>query len=106
MGKEELSSPRNLRQFIEYQKDSIVSKTLVKGEKGSITLFSFDEDQGLSKHSVPSDAFVYLIEGEGEFNIGDKVFLLTEGESIIMPAGVSHSVKARKRFKMLLVIVS
>ena len=95
----------NLAQNIEYSAGAIVSKTLLKGESGNLTLFSFDQDQGLSEHSAPFDASVLILDGEGEITIGGKANLLRKDEFIIMPANIPHAVKALKPFKMLLIMI-
>ena len=95
----------SLEQNVDYSSDSVVSKTLLKGESGNLTLFSFDKGQGLSEHSAPFDATILLLDGEGEITIGGKVNLLKKGEFIIMPANIPHAVKAIQRFKMLLIMI-
>lgn len=94
-----------LNDLVEYQVASVVSRTIVDRKTGSVTLFAFDFGQGLSEHTVPYDALVYLIEGEAQILISDKKFHLKEGETIIMPANEPHALKAINRFKMLLVMI-
>ena len=94
----------NLKEMIAYQESSIVSRTIVDRETGTVTLFAFDAGQGLSEHTAPYDAMVYLVEGESEITIGGEGFTLKEGEMILMPAHIPHAVKAIVRFKMLLVM--
>jgi len=94
-----------LKELVTYEKNAVVSKTLINLKTGTITLFSFDEGQGLSEHSAPFDALVYMVDGAGEISIGGKPFKLSEGDAIIMPANKPHAVKATKKFKMLLVMI-
>ena len=91
--------------LVTYQTGSVVSRTIIDKKTGSVTLFSFDEGQGLSEHTTPFDALVYLLDGEAEISISGKPFHLTEGEMIIMPANQPHALKAVKRFKMLLTMI-
>ena len=91
--------------MIDYQKGSVVSKELIKKEKGTVTLFAFDKGQGLSEHTAPFDALVYLIDGKAEIAIAGKVNSVKAGEVVIMPANKPHSLKAVERFKMLLVMI-
>ena len=91
--------------MIDYQEGSIVSKELIKKDKGTVTLFAFDKGQGLSEHTAPFDAFVYIIDGKAEIAIDGKTHSVTERETIIMPANKPHSLKAVERFKMLLVMI-
>jgi quercetin dioxygenase-like cupin family protein len=94
-----------LDKVISYEKGSIVSKELVKKESGTVTLFSFDKGQGLSEHTAPFDALVYVISGEAKIFISKKPHIVRHGEMIIMPANKPHSLQAKKRFKMLLVLI-
>ena len=91
--------------LLNYQAGSVVSRTLVNENGGSVTLFAFDEGEGLSEHSAPYDALVQLLEGEVEISISGKTHLLKAGEMIIMPAGEPHSLKAIKKSKMMLTMV-
>ena len=94
-----------LSELVNYQDGSIVSKEIIKGEKGTVTLFAFDKGQGLSEHTAPFDALVYNFDGKAEVIIEGKPHLLGAGEIIIMPADKPHALKAIERFKMLLVMV-
>ncbi len=91
--------------LVEYQEDSVVSKTLIDKKVGTVTLFAFAEGQGLSEHVAPFDALVSVLEGETEITISGKPFRLTAGEMIIMPANKPHALKAIKKFKMMLVMI-
>jgi len=94
-----------LKELIEYQEDSAVSRTLIDKKAGTVTLFAFDEGQGLSEHTAPYDAMVEVVEGEAEITILGKKHHLKEGEMIIMPANHPHALEAAKRFKMLLTMI-
>ncbi len=95
----------SLEDAIDYASGGVVSKQVTKNKGGNITLFSFDKEQGLSEHTTPFDAFVQILDGETEINIGGEIFQLTRGQSIIMPANIPHSLKATERFKMLLTMI-
>jgi quercetin dioxygenase-like cupin family protein len=90
---------------VDYSSDGIVSKRIIQKKTGNITLFAFDKAQELSEHTAPFDALVQILEGKGEIIINKQSFLLETGESIIMPAGITHAVKAPERFKMLLTMI-
>ena len=94
-----------LTELADYQKDSVVSRTMVDRKTGTVTFFAFDKGQGLSEHTAPFDALVYLLDGEAEIVISGKAFHLKEGEMIIMPANHPHSLKATKKFKMMLTMI-
>lgn len=94
-----------LARLADYQEGSVVSRTLIDKKAGTLTLFAFGEDQGLSEHTAPYDALVYLLGGEAEVTISGKAFRLSQGQMIIMPANEPHALKAIKRFKMLLVMI-
>jgi quercetin dioxygenase-like cupin family protein len=94
-----------LKDMVEYQQGSVVSRTLIDKPKGTVTLFAFAEGEGLSEHTTPYDALVQVMDGEVEITIGGKAFHLGEGEMIVMPAEIPHALRALGRFKMLLVMV-
>lgn len=94
-----------LSELVEYQTGSVVSRTLIKKEKGTLTLFAFDEGEALSEHTVPFDAFVYIADGMANITIEGQLYQLSAGEAIILPANRPHAVKAIKRFKMLLIMI-
>lgn len=100
-----ITEKQNLVDLVDYQKDSVVSKTLVNKPAGTITLFAFDEGQSLSEHTAPFDALIYVMDGEGEVIIDGKSNQLLAGEIILMPANVPHAVKALQKFKMMLIMV-
>jgi quercetin dioxygenase-like cupin family protein len=91
--------------LVGYGEGAIVSRTLVENEAGTLTLFAFESDQGLSEHTAPFDALVQVIDGEGEFTIGGKTCRVGSGQIVLMPAGVPHAVRAERRFKMLLTML-
>ena len=91
--------------LVDYQDGSVVSKELIKKEKGTVSLFAFDQGQGLSEHTAPFDALVYILDGQAEISIAGKQYNLKSGETMIMPANKPHSLKAINRFKMLLVMI-
>jgi quercetin dioxygenase-like cupin family protein len=95
----------NLVNLLDYQDGSVVSKEIIKKDSGSLTLFAFDKGQGLSEHSAPFDALVYILDGQAEIYIAGKMHLLKTGQVIIMPANRPHALKAIERFKMLLAMV-
>lgn len=100
-----LAKPLLLKKLVGYQKGSVVSQEVVAKKTGTVTLFAFDQGQGLSPHSAPYDALVQAVEGKAEITIGGKKNQVNSGEIITMPARVPHSVKAIKRFKMMLVMI-
>ena len=94
-----------LKDLVDYQDGSVVSRTLIDKPTGTVTLFSFDAGQGLSEHTAPFDAMVNVVDGEAEVMISGEPHTVTEGEMIIMPANKPHALRANKPFKMLLVLV-
>ena len=94
-----------LKDQVSVESGTIVSKTLVNGDALTMTLFAFDAGQGVSTHSAPGDAFVVCLEGEAEIELNGEKLLIHEGESLIMPAGAPHALKAVKQYKMLLTVV-
>ena len=92
----------NLAEMTQYQDGSIVSRTLLQDETGTLTVFSFDAGQALSEHTVPFNAFINVLDGEAEITIGGQPVTVRAGEIVLMPGGIPHKVRAVKRFKMLL----
>ncbi len=95
----------NLEGMVDYQAGSIVSKEIIQKPTGTVTIFAFDRDQGLSEHTAPFDALVYILDGETEIRIAGEPHHLKKGEMIIMPGGKPHALKAVTRFKMMLVMI-
>lgn len=94
-----------LAEAVDYSTGSIVSRELVEGASGGLTLFSFDQGQRLSEHTSPFDAIVIVLDGSPLLTIGGKDVRPATGEAVLMPHGVPHAVRAETRFKMLLVLV-
>lgn len=94
-----------LEEMVEYSSGGAISKQVLKNQSGNITLFSFDQGQGLSEHTAPFDAVVQVLDGEAQIIIGGNSNVVKKGESIIMPANVSHALQAVAQFKMLLTMV-
>jgi quercetin dioxygenase-like cupin family protein len=95
----------NLAELASYQKGSVVSLEIIKKKTGTVTVFAFDKGEGLSEHTAPFDALVYILDGEAKIYICGKPHLVKKGEMIILPAHKPHALKAVKRFKMLLIMI-
>jgi quercetin dioxygenase-like cupin family protein len=95
----------NLTGMIDYQAGSVVSRTIIDKKAGTVTLFAFDEGEGLSEHTAPYDALVYILDGEADIVISGKAVRLKKGELTIMPANEPHSLSAVTKFKMLLTMI-
>ena len=93
-----------LKDQIAYQAGQIASKTLVQNEKVSMTLFAFEKGEEISTHAAGGDAMVTVLEGTGRFTVGGAVFLLSEGETLVMPKDIPHAVFGEDRFKMQLIV--
>jgi quercetin dioxygenase-like cupin family protein len=96
------AEPLTLADAVQYATGSIVSRTLLKGDAGTLTLFAFDEGQALSEHTAPFDAVVQVLEGSARLTVGGKTIAARAGDLVLMPANVPHGVQAASRFKMLL----
>jgi len=113
MGSEQAQSKREIPvaevvrflDLVNYQEGAVVSRTLVNRTTGTVTLFAFDDGQGLSEHTAPFDALAYLLEGEAEITVSGKPLRTTAGEAVLMPAHQPHSLKALSRFKMVLTMI-
>ena len=93
-----------LKNLVEYQDGQVVSRTLVQNDYVSMTLFSFDKDEEISTHAAGGDAMVTVLEGTGRFTVGGEVFILSAGDTLIMPKDIPHAVYGQERFKMQLVV--
>ena len=100
-----MSQASKLVDLVDYKGASVVSRTLIDKKTGTVTLFAFDEKEGLSEHKAPFDALVYILDGEAEVTISGKAMRLRQGEMVIMPANEPHSLRAVRRFKMMLTMV-
>ncbi|AHF80004.1 cupin domain-containing protein [Thermococcus paralvinellae] len=96
---------KKLKDMVEYQENSIVSRTIIDKKTGTVTIFAFDKGQGLSEHTAPFDAVVYVLDGEAEVIISGRSYYLKEGDMIVMPANEPHALRALDRFKMLLIMI-
>lgn len=94
-----------LAELVTYQEGSVVSRALLKRVTGTVTVFAFDEGQGLSEHTAPFDALVHVLEGSAEITAGSKLLQAKAGEAVLLPANQPHAVKAHTRFKMLLTMI-
>lgn len=102
---ENLNTPNSIGKLIDYQTGSVVSKTIIKQSAGTVTLFAFDKGEGLSEHTTPFDALIYIIDGEAEITIDRQLNVVKKDELLIMPANKPHALKAKEKFKMMLVMI-
>ena len=100
-----LNKTSKIANIVDYQPDAVVSKTLIKKDKGTVTVFAFDKGQGLSDHTAPFDALVQIVDGKADIIIDGKSNITNVGELTIIPANVPHSLKAIENFKMMLVMI-
>ena len=91
--------------LVAYQPGAVVSREVLKKKTGSVTLFAFDEGQGLSEHTAPFDALVHVLDGVAEITIGGAPRRVAKGDLVLMPADVAHALEAIGRFKMMLVMI-
>ena len=96
--------PVDLRDLVPYQEGQVVSRTLAQNEHVSVTLFAFEKGEEISTHASGGDAMVTVLEGTGRFTVGGEVFLVSQGETLIMPKDIPHAVYGQERFKMLLTV--
>lgn len=100
-----IAKAANVATLVDYQSGAVVSRTIIERNTGTVTLFAFDQGQGLSEHTAPFDALVIVTDGEAVITIDGKSLNLKSGEATIMPANKPHSLKADERFKMMLVMI-
>lgn len=110
MTKEDTSSPglefpANLKGLLDYQEGAVVSRTILKKATGTMTLFAFDEGEGLSEHTTPHDAVVQVLDGTVEITIGGTPHRVDAGQGLLLPASIPHALSAKTPFKMLLTMI-
>ena len=101
----DIATPLSLAALVTYQEGQIVSRTLVQNRSVSLTLFAFDTNEEISSHESKGDAMVQVLDGKAKITIGDGVYFLSAGETVVMPAGVPHALEAVEPFKMLLTVI-
>jgi len=101
----DFSTPLEMVNLVNYQDGQVVSRTLAQNKHMNMTLFAFDQNEEISSHASHGDAMVYILDGVSEITIGEDVFNVKAGETIVMPAGIPHALLAKERFKMLLIVV-
>lgn len=101
----EMEKALELTKLVEYQQGQVTSRTLAQNNAVSITLFSFDQGEEISTHASHGDAMVTVLEGNAAITIGGKLHTVSQGQTIVMPAGIPHAVAAESQFKMLLTVV-
>ena len=94
-----------LKDLVAYQEGTVASRMLINKPVGTVTLFSFDEDEGLSEHTAPYDALVTILEGECEVWLSGETHRMKEGDTIIFPANAPHALSAVTKFKMMLTMI-
>ena len=94
-----------LNDLVNYQDGSVVSQEIIRKSAGTVTIFAFDKDQGLSEHTAPFDALITILEGEAEVTIAGQAYRMEQGQMIILPTDKTHALKALSKFKMLLVMI-
>lgn len=101
----DFASPLSLGALVTYQAGQIVSRTLAQNRAVSMTLFAFDKGEEISSHESKGDAMVQVLDGKAKITIGEGEYVLSAGETIVMPAGVPHALEAVEPFKMFLTVV-
>ena len=101
----EFSKVLNLQDLISYQEGQVISRTIAQIPSANITLFSLDKGEGISTHVTSGDAMVQILDGTAEITIGNDIFTVKAGETIIMPSDIPHGLEAPERFKMLLTVI-
>ena len=96
---------QNLVSLVAYEPGSVVSRTIIDRGAGTVTLFAFDEGEGLSEHTAAYDALLHILEGEAVVTVAGDASHMNEGEAVVLPAGKPHSVRATGRFKMMLTMI-
>jgi quercetin dioxygenase-like cupin family protein len=100
-----LGQVKEMAGLVDYQAAAVVSRTVLDKHAGTVTLFAFDDGEGLSEHTAPYDALVCVLDGSVEVSIAGEPHVVAAGDMIVMPAGKPHALRALSRFKMMLVMI-
>ncbi len=92
-------------ELIEYEDNSVISKSILKKSTGVISAMSFDSGEGLNEKTSPFDTFAQIIDGTANITIDGKSNILETGQGIIIPAHSPNYIKANGRFKMILTVI-
>jgi quercetin dioxygenase-like cupin family protein len=95
----------DLAGLVEYQEGSVVSREIIRKPTGTVTVFAFDQGEGLSEHTAPFDAMVLILDGEADIMVSGTTHRVRAGQMIIFPKDAVHALTAVKRFKMMLVMI-
>jgi len=95
----------NLASLVNYAEGTVASRMIISKKAGNITIFSFDENEGLSEHTAPFDAVVTILDGECEVWVAGQTFPMKTGDTIVFPANVPHALSAITKFKMSLTMI-
>ena len=95
----------NLASLVNYAEGTVASRMIISKKTGNITIFSFDENEGLSEHTAPFDAVVTILDGECEVWVAGQTFSMKTGDTIVFPANVPHALSAITKFKMSLTMI-
>ena len=83
----------------------IASRVLGKAPGGTVTLFAFDAEQGLTEHISPYDAMVLVLTGALVLTVGGVALRAEAGTIVRLPANVPHAVEAPEPSRMLLILI-
>jgi len=101
----EFGTALEMSHLVDYQEGRVVSLTLVQNDVLTLTMFAFAQGEGVSTHSAPGDAMVYIIDGEAAITIGNEKIIATAGQTVVMPSNIPHGLDAVEKFKMMLILV-
>lgn len=100
-----LETPQHLAALVDYQPATVVSRVVFRSPSGTMTLFAFSENQGLSEHTNPNDALIHVLAGEVSVLIAGTKHHVSEGEMLHLPPSVPHELVGGAPFKMLLTLL-
>ena len=95
---------KNINQMIEYPKQGILSKEIVKTGKQNVSLFCMAAGTDMGEHTSTKQGFVYVVEGKGTFVLKGKEIEMKPGAFIFMNKNAKHSLKAKENTAFLLAL--
>ena len=96
---------KNIKSLVEYPKQGILSKEIMKTSKLDVSLFCMAEGTEISEHTSTKQGIVYILEGKGVFNLEGKDIKMIPNMLIFMKENAIHSLKAEENTAFLIILI-
>ncbi len=93
------------RSLVGSNPDKMYKATIFESPRLLLGLNCLEPGQSDRIHTHPDqDKFYYVIEGEGEFIIGDEILTAGAGETVPVPAGLTHGVRNESPSRLVILM--